>query len=165
MKFLFREISSGIQIRVRSKLENVKLLCLAIALCLSCIQELLLWFQSDFDGFLDKFTKYLKKSLVVGDKQPAVERTLNFVAKFATTKKEEWDDEKGNEHETREEDEEEESEDPFLVNLILFLLHVSMRVVIYQYMIGFHFPMSFTLLLISATKHTFGQWVPSDACV
>lgn len=85
-------------------------------------------FQSDFNEFLETFTKFLKRSLIHGDKQPAVERTLSFVAKFATTKKEledkgEKQDECEKEPETEKEAEEEA--DPFLVQLILFLLHVS----------------------------------------
>lgn len=58
-----------------------------------------------------------------GDKQPAVDRTLAFVAKFATVRKDGKDDnysETGNE-----EEETEEEADPFLVKLIEFLLNVS----------------------------------------
>lgn len=85
-------------------------------------------FQSDFEYFLSEFTSLLKKSLIYGDKQPAVERTLNFVAKFATSKKSETE-ENGKEEKAKDGDEEEgeeepEEADPFLVKLIQFLLNV-----------------------------------------
>ncbi|XP_071521422.1 condensin complex subunit 3 [Panulirus ornatus] len=79
-----------------------------------------IYLKGDFDSFVEEFTRLLRKSLIHGDKQPAVERTLNFVAKFATTKKGEH--EQKDELEGREEEEEEEA-DPFLVNLIQFLLN------------------------------------------
>lgn len=83
-------------------------------------------FQSDFENFLSEFTCLLKKSLIHGDKQPAVERTLNFVAKFATSKKSETE-ENGKEEKAKDDEEEEEEPeeaDPFLVKLIQFLLNV-----------------------------------------
>ncbi|XP_068227080.1 condensin complex subunit 3 [Palaemon carinicauda] len=78
--------------------------------------------KSDLDTFVANFTNLLKRSLIHGDKQPAVERTLNFVAKFATMRK----DVSGNkENAERDEDEEEEDEtDMFLVRLIEFLLNI-----------------------------------------
>lgn len=54
-----------------------------------------------------------------------MERTLNFVAKFATSKKSEAE-ENDKEEKTKEDGEEEPEEeaDPFLVKLIQFLLNV-----------------------------------------
>ncbi|XP_037775127.1 condensin complex subunit 3-like [Penaeus monodon] len=85
------------------------------------------YLKSDFEYFLSEFTSLLKKSLIYGDKQPAVERTLNFVAKFATSKKSETE-ENGKEEKAKDGDEEEgeeepEEADPFLVKLIQFLLN------------------------------------------
>nr|XP_027211990.1 LOW QUALITY PROTEIN: condensin complex subunit 3-like [Penaeus vannamei] len=83
------------------------------------------YLKSDFENFLSEFTCLLKKSLIHGDKQPAVERTLNFVAKFATSKKSETE-ENGKEEKAKDDEEEEEEPeeaDPFLVKLIQFLLN------------------------------------------
>lgn len=55
-----------------------------------------------------------------------MERTLNFVAKFATSKKSETE-ENGKEEKAKDDEEEEEEPeeaDPFLVKLIQFLLNV-----------------------------------------
>lgn len=79
-------------------------------------------FQSEFDEFFVTFTSLLKKSLVYGDKQPAVDRTLAFVAKFATVRKD-GKDEKNSEVGNEEEEIEEEA-DLFLVKLMEFLLNV-----------------------------------------
>ncbi|XP_066944785.1 condensin complex subunit 3 [Macrobrachium rosenbergii] len=88
--------------------------------------------KSDLNTFVANFTNLLKRSLIHGDKQPAVERTLTFVAKFATMKKEESnkenakrEEEEEEEEDEGEEDEEEEEEeaDIFLVRLIEFLLN------------------------------------------
>ncbi|XP_063609202.1 condensin complex subunit 3-like [Penaeus indicus] len=85
------------------------------------------YLKSDFEYFLSEFTCLLKKSLIYGDKQPAVERTLNFVAKFATSKKSETEEngkeEKAKEDNDEEQEEEPEEADPFLVKLIQFLLN------------------------------------------
>ncbi|XP_064083771.1 condensin complex subunit 3-like [Macrobrachium nipponense] len=78
--------------------------------------------KSDLNTFVADFTNLLKKSLIHGDKQPAVERTLNFVAKFATMKKEESNNKENAKKGDEEEDEEDEA-DIFLVRLIEFLLN------------------------------------------
>ncbi|KAG7157088.1 Condensin complex subunit 3-like, partial [Homarus americanus] len=81
-----------------------------------------IYLKSDLSEFLAAFTSLLKKSLIHGDKQPSVERTLNFVAKFATTKKTEQEKKGEDRDQDDENDNEEEEADPFLVHLILFLL-------------------------------------------
>ncbi|KAK4302655.1 hypothetical protein Pmani_025270 [Petrolisthes manimaculis] len=78
------------------------------------------YMKSDFDQFFVEFTNLLKKSLVFGDKQPVVDRTLAFVAKFATSRKN-GKDEKSSEMDDNEEKIEDEA-DPFLVKVIQFLL-------------------------------------------
>ncbi|CAL4067744.1 unnamed protein product [Meganyctiphanes norvegica] len=90
------------------------------------------YLQANFEEFCDEFLHQLKYPLVHGDKQPNVERTLNFVSKFAVTKKSEEDDtkKKNKEKENGEkeggdgsdEDDEEEA-DPFLIKLFQFLLN------------------------------------------
>ncbi|XP_045585282.2 condensin complex subunit 3 isoform X1 [Procambarus clarkii] len=80
------------------------------------------YLKSDFNKFVSEFISLLQQSLIYGDKQPAVERTLNFVAKFATTRKEEKETSDEQEDKEQEQDEEEEEADPFLVNLIQYLL-------------------------------------------
>lgn len=77
---------------------------------------------------MEEFTRLLKCALVYGDKQPAVERTLSFVVKFATAEKTEQN--AGKEKDSEGEDEEEA--DPFLENLILFLLRVK-RILCFLY--------------------------------
>uniref|UniRef100_A0A0P4VX19 Nuclear condensin complex subunit 3 C-terminal domain-containing protein n=1 Tax=Scylla olivacea TaxID=85551 RepID=A0A0P4VX19_SCYOL len=76
-----------------------------------------LYLKSDFKEFVEEFTRLLKCALLYGDKQPAVERTLSFVVKFATAEKTEQN--AGKEKDSEDEDEE---ADPFLENLIVFLL-------------------------------------------
>lgn len=80
-------------------------------------------FQSEFKQFVEEFTRLLKYSLVHGDKQPAVERTLSFVVKFATSEKVHQE-----EKERANNDEDEDEADPFLENLIVFLLKVKIWV-------------------------------------
>ena len=68
----------------------------------------------------------LKYPLLYGDKQPAVEHTLNFVAKFATAVKngkEDKSDQQSKEKQDQEDDDDIEI-DPFLVKLFQFLLEV-----------------------------------------
>jgi len=96
------------------------------------------YLQGNFEQFCDDFLHHLKYPLVHGDKQPNVERTLNFVSKFAVTKKSADDDtkqkKKGMENGEKEgvvdgdddeddDDEEEEEADPFLIKLFQFLLN------------------------------------------
>lgn len=100
-------------------------------------------FQGDFNSFLEEFTRLLRKSLIHGDKQPAVERTLSFVAKFATTKKEEHAKYDEQEEKKEEEEEEEEEADPFLVNLIQFLLNVRKLKFYFILFIPFAYNLSF----------------------
>lgn len=80
-------------------------------------------FQSEFKKFVEEFTRLLKYSLVHGDKQPTVERTLSFVVKFATSEKIQQE-----ERERESDDEDKEEADPFLENLIVFLLKVELFV-------------------------------------
>ncbi|XP_076046036.1 chromosome associated protein G isoform X2 [Oratosquilla oratoria] len=77
--------------------------------------------QSEPDEFLAEFTNLLKAPLIHGEKQLSVERTLNFAAKFACSKKTEEPDKGGGDSEELEEEEEEP--DPFLNGLFGFLLN------------------------------------------
>ncbi|XP_050715054.1 condensin complex subunit 3-like [Eriocheir sinensis] len=76
-----------------------------------------LYLKTQFEKFMEEFTKLLKYTLVHGDKQPAVERTLSFIVKFATSEKTQQE-----ERERESDNEDEEEADPFLENLIVFLL-------------------------------------------
>lgn len=86
------------------------------------------YLKANFDQFCEEFLHQLKYPLVHGDKQPNVERALNFAAKFAVSKKSEDDDkeknkEKENPEKDDEDDDEEEEADPFLIKLFQFLLN------------------------------------------
>lgn len=86
------------------------------------------YLKADFDKFCEEFLHQLKYPLVHGDKQPNVERALNFAAKFAVTKKSEDDETKQKNKEIEnpekdDDDEEEEEADPFLIKLFQFLLN------------------------------------------
>ena len=56
-------------------------------LILSVDYQFLKYFQMEFQKFYSEFVELLKRALIVGDKQPQVERFLQFVALFTTADK------------------------------------------------------------------------------
>ena len=86
--------------------------------------------QTDLESFWEDFLHHMKYSLVIFKREPAVERTLDFVAKFATSLEalQREEKKKSNGEETAEENsQDEESEEemhPFLLKLFTFFLQV-----------------------------------------
>ena len=76
------------------------------------------------EEFWAEFLACLKYPMVVYKREASVERTLEFVAKFAVSVCEEGPQAQGNEDKENEE-EEEEPDNPLLRKLIEFLLKVS----------------------------------------
>lgn len=74
----------------------------------------------DLDGFFDQFIHHLKYSMIVFKREPAVERSLEFAAQFATSLTKQ--DPTPNENEETPLDSEEEN--LFLNKLFDFLLKV-----------------------------------------
>ena len=67
----------------------------------------------------------LKHPLIHGDKQPSVEKTLTFIAKFATSQKMDKPEVPDKESDEDDDDDESNDVDPLLVALFEFLLKVS----------------------------------------
>lgn len=45
---------------------------------------MLLWFQSDIDNFWKDFKLFMMYSMIIQQRAPSVERTIDFIAKFVT---------------------------------------------------------------------------------
>ena len=87
------------------------------------MQYVIFPFQAEFGKFWNEFVYYLKCALIVFEREPAVERCLEFVAKFATSLKD--DSEKKDKTEEGQEDEIDEDIHQFLLKLFDFCLEVS----------------------------------------
>lgn len=84
--------------------------------------------QSDADAFWADFEHHLKFSMVVFKREPAVERTIDFVCKFsASLATSDSNKNRNGENNEEEEEEEEEEMSPFLLKLFDFLLEVSIH--------------------------------------
>ena len=81
-------------------------------------------FQTPLQEFWESFEHHLKYSMIIFKREPVVERTIEFAAKFATSFVKEEDTEKPVK-ESLEEDDEEEEMHPFLLNFFTFLLKVG----------------------------------------
>lgn len=85
------------------------------------------------EEFWPEFVNHLKYNMIVFKRETAVERTIEFVARFATSlagvtedKEKEKEREKQDEPNNQEEEEEEDAEmHPFLMRLFDFLLQVG----------------------------------------
>ena len=75
------------------------------------------------DEFWESFIHHLKYSMIILKREPVVERTIEFAAKFSTSLVVPSEDKAVKE--SLEEDEEEDDMHPFLMNLFTFLLDVS----------------------------------------
>ena len=94
----------------------------------------MLSFQVPFGEFWESFEHHLKYSMVILKREPVVERTIEFAAKFATSLVKDPEDKEKEVKEALEEEEEEEDDDmhPFLLKLFTFLLNVSSQVHLHQ---------------------------------
>ena len=86
--------------------------------------------QSPLDVFWEDFIKHLRYSMVVFTREPAVERTIEFVCKFAASLIKH--DEHKNQDGENEDEETEEEMPPFLVKFFDFLLQVCVTSVGYD---------------------------------
>ena len=78
----------------------------------------------DYEQFWDEFIEHLKYSMIVFKRESAVERTLNFVANFATSCQQEEDKENAEKDLEEEEGVEDQEMGRFLRKLFDFLLQV-----------------------------------------
>lgn len=98
-------------------------------------------FQMEFDAFWTEFVHYLKYSMIVFKREAAVERTIDFVAKFvaSTVKQQQQDQHQQDQHQQDQqqdgtgdkgdEDAEETKDESnkFLLTILDFLLQVPMN--------------------------------------
>ena len=78
--------------------------------------------QSHLEEFWEEFVQHLRYSMVIFKREPAVERTIEFVCKFAASLH--IKDEQKNEGGENEGEEVEEEMPPFLLKFFEFLLQV-----------------------------------------
>ena len=88
---------------------------------LSCIHGVIFLFQMELEEFWPVFLSHLKYALIVFRREPVVERTLDFVAKFAVALTEGTDGEGGGDASSAEEN---GDMHPFVLQLFNFLLRV-----------------------------------------
>ena len=80
--------------------------------------------QKPVDEFWDSFIHHIKYSLIIYRKEPAVERTLEFSAKFAASFANAVSAERKETSKSEGSDEEDEEMHPFLLKYFNFLLQV-----------------------------------------